>query len=404
MKPVRLLLALCLAISSLLVFGASVSADPSRFIPVLAPAIEEGLNARAAVLVDAGTGQVLINKQGDERFAIASVTKIMTMLLVLEANEDGRVQLTDEVVATPHACSYGGSQIYLEAGERFTLQELLMAVSIKSANDAAVALAEHVAGSEAAFVAMMNQRAEELGMSNTHFINACGLDDVSASGVSGEEGYSSAADVAAMSRAVMPYYPLIGDWLTTRITYLQRASGPVELFNTNHRFIRGFQGASGLKTGLTDEARYCLSATASRNGFRLIAVVLGVASDDLRYQDVATLLNYGYANYIGTNLVSKGEQLAVVPVNRGRERDLAVVAAEDLAVLLPKGQTLDDVQPVMELEPKLFAPIAVGQPLGKLKAVNNGEVLGEVDVIAADAVEKLGFFGKVKRMFEDLFR
>jgi D-alanyl-D-alanine carboxypeptidase (penicillin-binding protein 5/6) len=404
LKPARLLLALCVAVSSLFIPLASVSAEPNRFIPVLAPAIEESLHARAAVLMDAGTGQVLINKQGDERFAIASVTKIMTLLLVLEANEDGRVQLADEVVATPHACSYGGSQIYLEPGERFTLQELLMAVTIKSANDAAVALAEHVAGSEAAFVAMMNQRADELGMKNTHFINACGLDDVSASGLKGEKGYSSAVDVALMSKEVMRFYPLIGDWLTTRITYLQRASGPVELFNTNHRFIRGFQGADGLKTGLTDEARYCLSATATRNGFSLIAVVLGVASDDLRYQDVATLLNYGYANYVGSNLVSKGDQLTVVPVNRGQERMVPVVAAENLAVLLPKGQVLAEIQQQVELEPKLFAPIAAGQPLGKLKAVKDGEVLGEVDLIAAEAVAKLGFFGRLGRMFEDLFR
>jgi len=176
-----------------------------------------------------------------------------------------------------------------------------MAVSIKSANDAAIALAEHVAGSEAAFVALMNKRAEELGMANTNFINACGLDDISAAGMAGEKGYSSALDVAIMSRAVLHFQPLLHDWLTTRITYLQRASGPVELFNTNHRFLRNFQGADGLKTGLTDEAGYCLSATASRGGFRLIAVVLGAPSDELRYQNVATLLNYGRQPRQGTH-------------------------------------------------------------------------------------------------------
>lgn len=383
---------------------AIVSAEPGQYIPVMAVAVEESLNSKTAVLMDAGTGEVLINKQGDERRQIASVTKLMTMLLVLEALEDGRIQLTDEVVATPHACSYGGSQIYLEPGEQFTVQEMLMAVSIKSANDAAIALAEHVAGSEAAFVALMNQRASELGMQNTHFINACGLDGVSASGVSGEQGYSSARDVALMSRAVLAYHQLIKEWLTTRITYLQRAKGPVELFNTNHRFIRSYQGGDGLKTGLTDEAGWCLSATAERSGFRLIAVSLGAPSDELRYQDVASLLNYGFANYTGKRLIAAGEELAQIIVNRGQETSVRAVAASDLAVLLKKGEALADVKQVVQVDSAIFAPVVAGQKLGEVQLVKGDQVLARTDLVAATSVSKLGVLGNLGRILQHLFR
>lgn len=383
---------------------AAVLAEPGQDISVMTVAIEESLNSKAAVLMDAGTGQVLINKQGDDHRQIASVTKLMTMLLALEAYEDGRIKMTDEVVATPHACSYGGSQIYLEPGERFTVQEMLMAVSIKSANDAAIALAEHVAGSEAAFVALMNERAEELGMKNSHFINACGLDDVVAGGASGEKGYSSALDVATLSRAVLKFQPLLREWMTTRITYLQRAKGPVELFNTNYRFLRGFQGADGLKTGLTDDAGWCLSATAERGGFRLIAVSLGAPSDELRFQDVATLLNYGFANFTGKSLVQAGDELALVTVNRGTDRIVQAVAENSLAVLLKKGESMDNIERVVQVEASLFAPVLAGQKLGELQLVKSGKVLGQVNLVAATQIDKLGFLGNWGRLFEGLFK
>lgn len=364
----------------------------------MATAVEENLNSKAAVLMDMGTQQVLLSKNPDERLPIASVTKIMTMLLVIEALESGQVKLEDMVVASPHACSYGGAQIYLEPGEQFTVEEMLMAVAIKSANDAAVALAEHVAGSESAFVAAMNQRAQELGMENTHFINACGLDGISVTGKQGDEGYSSAYDVALMSVAVLKHQDLIKDWLTTRITYLQRAKGPVELFNTNHRFIRGFSGADGLKTGLTDAARYCLSATAQRDGFRLIAVVLGAPSDELRYRDVTQLLNYGFANYMGRVLVAEGQEITTVKVNRGQEQEIPLVTSAPLAVLLKKGESLDEIEQKVEVPDKVFAPIVNGDRLGVLKLVKENQVLAEVDLIATQDVAKLGFIGNFLRL------
>lgn len=312
MRPLRYFVTFSLLIALLTSTIGSAWANPQDLLPVMATAIEENLNAKAAVLMDMGTKQVLLGKNPDERLPIASVTKIMTMLLTLEALESGRIKLEDVVIASPHACSYGGAQIYLEPGEQFSVQDMLMAVAIKSANDAAVALAEHVAGSESAFVAAMNKRAQELQMQNTHFINACGLDSISVTGKQGDQGYSSAHDVGLMSIALLKHQDLLKGWLTTRITYLQRAKGPVELFNTNHRFIRGYSGADGLKTGLTDAARYCLSATAEREGFRLIAVVLGVPSDELRYQDVTQLLNYGFANFYGQVMVPAGDRKSVV--------------------------------------------------------------------------------------------
>lgn len=364
----------------------------------MATAVEENLNAKAAVLMDMGTKQVLLSKNPDERLPIASVTKVMTLLLALEALETGQIKLGDKVTASPHACSYGGAQIYLEPGEQFTVEEMLMAVAIKSANDAAVALAEHVAGSESAFVAAMNQRAQELAMENTHFVNACGLDNVSVTGKQGDQGYSTARDVALMSAAVLKYQDMLKPWLTTRITYLQRAKGPVELYNTNHRFLRGYSGADGLKTGLTDTAKYCLSATAERDGFRLIAVALGVPSDELRYQDVAQLLNYGFANYIGRVMVPAGSEVASVQINRGREQQITLTTKLPLAVLLKKGQSLDEIAQQVELPTKVFAPISSGDRLGVLRLVKGNEVLAETDLVATQDVLKIGLFGNFVRL------
>lgn len=398
MRPVRYLISLSLVVLLLTTSVSSAWASPGSLLPVMATAIEENLNSKAAVLMDMGTRQVLISKNPDQRLPIASVTKIMTMLLVLEALESGQIKLDDMVVASPHACSYGGAQIYLEPGEQFTVEEMLMAVAIKSANDAAVALAEHVAGSESAFVAAMNQRAKELGMENTHFINACGLDGISVTGRPEDEGYSSAFDVALMSVAVLKYQHILRDWLTTRITYLQRAKGPVELFNTNHRFIRGYSGADGLKTGLTDAARYCLSATAERDGFRLIAVVLGAPSDELRYRDVTQLLNYGFANYVGRVVVGEGEQITTVVVNRGEQQQIPLITAAPLAVLLKKGESLDEVEQKVEISDRVFAPVVKGDRLGVLKLVKDNQVFAEVDLIAMQDVEKLSFFGNLWRL------
>lgn len=390
MRPVKCLIAFSLVCALVLAPAGPALANPSNFLPVMATAVEENLNAKAAILMDVGTKQVLLSKNEDERLPIASVTKLMTMLLVLEALEAEQIHLNDPVTASPHACSYGGSQIYLDPGEQFSVEEMLMAVAIKSANDAAVALAEHVAGSESSFVAAMNQRAQELGMTNTNFINACGLDRISVTGKANDEGYSSARDVGLMSIAVLKYQDQLQGWLTTRITYLQRSKGPVELFNTNHRFIRGYSGADGLKTGLTNAARWCLSATAERNGFRLVAVALGVETDEQRFQDVTQLLNYGFANYFGQTVVKSGSEIVSVDVNRGSVRQITLVAKEPLAVLLQKGQSLDDVSQQIEPATNIFAPIAAGDKLGVLKLIQGNKTLAEVDLIAVEDVTKRG--------------
>ncbi len=382
--------------------AAQAFALPASNLPVMALAIEESLQAKAAILVDMGTGTTLIEKLPDERMPIASITKVMTMLLAMEALEDGRITLEEELVATPHACSYGGSQIYLEAGERFSVKDMLMAVTIKSANDAAIALAEHIAGSESAFVALMNKRAKELGLENTHFVNACGLDDFSVMGDPSDRPYSTARDVATMSKALLKYHDQLKEWLTTRITYLQRSKGPIELYNTNHRFIRNYQGGDGLKTGLTDEAGWCLTATAIRGDLRLIGVVLGAVNDQARYQDIATLLNYGFANFAGKNIVSAGEFVQTVPINRGVNTELDVVAEKTLSALLKKGESGEAYEKVITWQEPLFAPVKQGTVVGEMSVVKDGKTIGTVNLVAGTDVRKLNYLGIFGRFFSKL--
>lgn len=402
MKPVKSSFATLILLLLICLPAASVVAQPAGNLPVMALAIEESLQARAAILMDMGTGSVLIEKLPDERLPIASITKVMTMLLAMEALEDGRITLDEELIASPHACSYGGSQIYLEAGERFSVKHMLMAVTIKSANDAAIALAEHIAGSESAFVALMNKRAEELGMENTHFVNACGLDDFSVTSDPGDRPYSSARDVAIMSQALLTHHDQLREWLTTRITYIQRSKGPIELFNTNHRFIRNFPGGDGLKTGLTDDAGWCLTATAKRGDLRLIAVVLGSTNDETRYQDIVTLLNYGFANYTGKRIVSVGEFIQTVPLNRGVSRELDVVAEQTVSILLKKGDAAEAYEQVITLYGPLFAPAKQGTVVGELRVVKDGKTVGKVNLIAGTNVRKLNYFGVLSRFIREL--
>ena len=402
MRLIRIILACFLSAFLLAISLGTAFATEPDLLPAMTTAIETKLNAKAAVLMDMGTQQVLLSKNPHQPLPIASITKVMTMLLTLEALERGQFSLTEPVTATAHACSYGGSQIYLEPGEQFTVEEMLKAVTIKSANDAAVALAEHVAGSESAFVAAMNQRAAELGMENTHFINACGLDSVGVTGIPGDKSHSSAYDVALMSVALLKHRPIISEWLTTRITYLERKKGPVELYNTNHRFLRSFSGGDGLKTGLTDAAGFCLTATAEREGFRLIAVALGVSSDVLRYQDVSDLLNYGFANYSGRIMVSADSELARLTVNRGQETVLPLVNREQLAVLLKKGESFADLEQRIDLPAEIFAPVEEGDPLGRLQLWQGKELVGETPLVAAKSIPRLNFVGTFLRLLRRL--
>ena len=295
--------------------------DYAAAMPVAASA--EGLNvsATAALLMERSSGTVLFEKNADARRAPASITKIMTLLLTMEAVDGGKLALTDRVTASAHAASMGGSQIWLKEGESMTVDELLKAVCVASANDAAVALAEHLAGSEEAFVADMNRRAAELGMNNTRFVNCCGLD------ADGHE--TTARDIALMARALLDH-PLITQYTTIWMDSLR--NGATQLVNTN-KLVRFYQGAMGLKTGTTDKAGYCVAASAAQNDMELIAVVLDGATSDKRFADAKALLNFGFANFEIARLHPEELTLDPVPVRHGTAPAVEVTG-EAMAPLL----------------------------------------------------------------------
>ncbi len=358
----------------------------------VAPAFAAELcpNAAAAVLMDAATGRVLFEKAAHEPRAPASLTKIMTLVLVLEAVHQGRISLDDVVVASYEAARLGGSQIWLEPGEEMSVRELILAVAIASANDACVALAEHLAGSEERFVRMMNDKARQLGLRNTNFINSYGLD---------EEGqHISAYDVAVLARYAVSV-PQLLDY--TRIYEEHIREGKMWLVNTN-RLVRFYPGCDGLKTGMTGRARYCLAATAQRNGTRMIAVVLGCPDSRTRFAEAVSLLNWGFANWVTVPLVDKGERLGEVPVSRGAEERVAVLAGDDLAVTVEVGRE-DSVSWRAELPDQVEAPVRRGQEIGRLVALSDGEVLAEAPLVAAEEVPRVGMVQLLWRLLSRIW-
>ncbi len=345
--------------------------------PAAATAEALNLSCTAAVLMERTGGRVVVEKNADEQRAPASITKIMTLLLVMEAIEDGRLALTDKVTGSAHARSMGGSQIWLEEGEVMTVDDLLKAVCVASANDAAVALAEHLAGSEEAFVAEMNERAAALGMAGTRFVNCCGLD---------APGHlTTARDIAVMARALLAH-PLITEYSTIYMDTLR--GGETQLVNTN-KLVRFYNGATGLKTGTTDEAGYCVAASAKREGMELIAVVLNGATSDKRFSDAKALLDYGFAHYALAPTPAFTPP-APVAVRHGAAGRVAVTAEPAGPFLVPKGKQ-GSVTATVTLSEAVEAPVAAGQPVGKVSYLLEGELLGESRLLAAAAVERLTF-------------
>ena len=346
------------------------------------------VKAKSAFLMDYDTGTVLFEQNADERLPLASVTKIMTLLLVMEALEDGRIHLEEMVTASEHAASMGGSQIDLEVGEQMSVNDLIKSVVIASANDAAAALAEHIAGSEEAFVAAMNEKAASLGMLNTHFENTNGLDDTTTA------HYSSARDIAIMSRELMRHPKILeysGIWMDTI------RNGEFGLTNTN-RLIRFYPGATGLKTGSTEKAKFCISATALRDGMHLIAVVMGAESRDIRNEETKKLLDYGFANYG----IYHGKTGTLEPVKViGGSRDTLQIKAEDLSAILGKGES-GRVTVRYNIPSELSAPIYEGDVVGSVEYVSNGEVVLKTDIIAAEDVTRISYFGVLTRMLKKL--
>lgn len=349
---------------------------------------DETLPARSAILMEQDTGRVLFEKNPDEPMPPASITKVMTLLLTMEAIESGQIRLTDMAACSEYAASMGGSQIWLEPGEEMSVDDLLKATAIASANDAAVDLAELVAGSEEAFVDRMNARAEELGMENTHFMNATGLD---------EEGHvSTARDIALMSRALLQY-PLISEY--SKIWMSSLRNGETQLVNTN-KLIRFYNGCTGLKTGTTDGAGSCLSASATRKGLSLIAVTLGSPTSAERFSAARGLLDYGFANYIKAPIPPL-EGIGPVHVTRGVEDQVQVQANQPDSVIIRSGQQVKITQEP-ELAEEVEAPVEAGQRLGKVAVKMDGELLLEYDLVAATPIERMTFLTALKFLLNEL--
>ena len=357
-----------------------------------ASAISPEVPAPSAILMEASTGTVLFEKNAHERLAPASVTKVMTLLLVMEALESGRIGWDDKVTASETAAAKGGSQVYLEAGEQMTMDEMLKSVVVSSANDCATALAEHVAGSEAAFVAMMNARAAELGMNDTHFVNCTGLDDEP----NAKEHLTSAYVIAVMSRELLKH-DAIRKYTTIWMDTVR--GGEFGLSNTN-KLVRFYQGTTGLKTGYTSAAGHCLAASAMRDGVEYIAVVLHCANSGERFQSAKTLLDHGFANYALAE-ASPGE-IPAVPVKLGTADSVTPVPADSTPVLIEKGQK-NSVTTQVEVAESVTAPVEAGQRLGTMTLRTDKEILASVPLVAPETVERLTWWDVVKILLRNMF-
>jgi D-alanyl-D-alanine carboxypeptidase (penicillin-binding protein 5/6) len=378
-------LALILAI--LLLCAAAAPVNAASPVEAIAAELNKKIVAPNAILMEASSGMVVWERAADVAKPIASVVKIMTLTLVMEALAKGDIKLDEMVIASEHVSSMGGSQIWLEVGEAMSVQDLLKAVAIESANDAAVALAEHVAGSEMAFVARMNERAAQLGCKNTKFINATGLP-----GDGGDDCLSSARDVAIMSRELLKY-PDVHQWLTIWMGDVR--DGKNLLTNTN-RLIRFYSGADGLKTGYTQRARYCLSATAKKNGVRIIGVVLGVPTSAQRFTDASTLLDAGFSLFEARNVAPSGKPIGQVDVLRGANTKVNAVTAGDLSVVNLRGQE-SKVEVRVELPRYVQSPVRKGQTLGKMQALTEGKVYSEVRLVAEVDVDRAPLIRLLRR-------
>lgn len=358
--------------------------------PAAAASAPAGLTVPTAVLMEKSTGKVLYEQDATTEYEPASVTKVMTMLLVMEAIDSGALHWEDTVTASAHACSMGGSQIWLEENEKMSVRDMLKAVAVVSANDCAVALAEHLAGSEEAFAARMNQRAAELGMEHTHFVNATGLP---------AEGHLTCAmDIALMSRELILHHPAIRELTTIWMDTLR--GGTSQLSNTN-KLIFYYDGATGLKTGFTDSALYCLSATAERDGMELIAVVMHAPTSTDRFESAKALLNYGFATY---SLVSVQPDCPIPPVEvrLGTLDYVQPVPARDCTILLEKSKA-GAVSTRLKGTTNVEAPVEQGQKLGTIEILVEDQVVDTIDLVAPEAVPKLSLLGILKQFLGTLF-
>jgi D-alanyl-D-alanine carboxypeptidase (penicillin-binding protein 5/6) len=374
MKSKRLVCLLLVAAYMLIFYQMAICSEKNN-VP-LVENIPFEVNAKAAVLMAANTGQYIFEKNSHDKLPIASITKIMTMLLIMEALYQKKITLDDVVTVSEHASSMGGSQVYLAEGEEFTVHDLLKAVAIHSANDASVALAEHIAGSENVFVTLMNEKAKELAMNNTYFLDCSGLTD--------EGHYSTANDIAIMARELITKYPSIYEYTTIKRDTFR--SGTFGLDNTNH-LIGKYRGMTGLKTGVTGAAGYCLAATASRDGMDLISVVLGVESNDMRFSEAAKILDYGFSNYEIVNIDKKGACAGNINVKKGLEISVPVAYEDDKSLLLKRGLK-DKIKEEIRLPDYINAPVNIGDKAGEAVVTLENDVILKIPLVTMEEVKK----------------
>lgn len=347
------------------------------------------LTSPSAILCEASTGQVIFEKNADERRPVASVNKVMTILLTLEAVDEGRVSLEDQVTVSPRAASMGGSQAFLDAGERYKLSELLKTVIVASANDSAVALAEHLAGTEESFVRLMNARAEELGLTNTHYANCTGLP--------AQEHYTTARDVAKLS-AQLDLHPIYYRYSTIWMDEIKHRGGRVTSLTNTNRLIRFYPGCDGYKTGSTNEARYCVSATAKKEGMRLIAVVLGTPAGQTRFDEARAMLEYGFANVQLVTPIAQGQALDMtVPVRLGGRDEVSVLSGGTCSLLERRGEK-NALSLEVALVEKVNAPVYAGDVLGEIRVKRGDEVVAVVPAVAGEDVQLPGMVDALIRI------
>lgn len=347
------------------------------------------LTSPSAILCEASTGQVIFEKNADERRPVASVNKVMTILLTLEAVDEGRVSLEDQVTVSPRAASMGGSQAFLDAGERYKLSELLKTVIVASANDSAVALAEHLAGTEESFVRQMNARAEELGLTNTHYANCTGLPV--------QEHYTTARDVAKLS-AQLDLHPIYYRYSTIWMDEIKHRGGRVTSLTNTNRLIRFYPGCDGYKTGSTNEARYCVSATAKKEGMRLIAVVLGTPAGQTRFDEARAMLEYGFANVQLVTPIAQGQALDMtVPVRLGGRDEVSVLSGGTCSLLERRGEK-NALSLEAALVEKVNAPVYAGDVLGEIRVKRGDEVVAVVPAVAGEDVQLPGMVDALIRI------
>ena len=355
--------------------------------------------ARSYVLMEQSSGKVLLEHNAEVALPPASITKVMTLLLINEAIDAGKVNWDDKVTISEHAAHMGGSQVFMEPGEEQTVRDLVKCICIASANDAAVAMSEYIAGSEEQFVELMNKRAAELGMNHTVFKNACGLH---------EDGHvSTAKDIALMSRALLEEHPemsrILTTWMDSIIHRTRRGESEFGLSNTN-KMIKWYQGITGLKTGYTPQAKHCVSATATRDQMGLIAVIMGAADGKIRFQEAAQLLNYGFANYkvkVGPTI---GTIIGQEAIKKGTEKQIDIATAETKAFVVPKSSANSELTYEVQIDRSLIAPITRGQEIGRIVYYLDGNEVGEGKIISASEVKKASLKQMIPYMGKRFFK